>query len=77
VTQVAFGLDGSGDTEYGIVVAEATSSGSLDGGYILSVTYPLVNSPSPPSNVQLVVLETYHDYYVPLGITTTAIPLKF
>jgi hypothetical protein len=61
----------------GIVVAEATSDGSLSGGYVLNVTYPIVNGWAPPPDVILTVIETYNDYYTPLGITYSHIPISF
>jgi hypothetical protein len=60
-----------------MIAAQATSSGSLDGGYILNVTYKFGDIFPYPSNSHLVVLETYNNYFLPPRITTTTIPISF
>jgi hypothetical protein len=60
-----------------MVAAQATSDGSLDGGYILNVTYKYGYVFPYPSNSHLVVIETHNNYYLPPGITTTTIPIQF
>jgi hypothetical protein len=56
---------------------EATSDGSLDGGYVFNVTYPTINGTMPRNlKVKLFVLKTYYNYYVPLGSTYLDILLR-
>jgi hypothetical protein len=60
----------------GTVVAEANSSGGTDGGYAFNLTIRAADGDKPTYN-ELLVLETYNDYYVPLGLTSSAIPISF
>jgi hypothetical protein len=60
----------------GIVVAELTSTGSPDGGYAANLTIPLIDG-DKPTFTSLLVLETYNDYYVPLGLDDYSIPIEF
>jgi hypothetical protein len=58
------------------VIAELTSNGSLDGGYVGNLSVYPIDGNKPTFNT-LLVLETYNDYYVPLGLTSTSIPITF
>jgi hypothetical protein len=49
----------------------------LDGRYVFNVTYPVIDGTVPRNlNVKLAVLETYYNYYVPLGSTYSEILLR-
>jgi ABC-type glycerol-3-phosphate transport system permease component len=60
------------------VLAEANATADSTGWhYFLNLTFPTVNG-VVPSQATLQVLETFHDYYVPLSfVDTSNVTIKF